>query len=159
MFGYYVMLPVEVVKALLDVAAMFLGLFGVFVVYLLSYYDSRIDKLEKEVEYEKSKLVINIWDNPEEEMKAERDIAIKNAEKKLGNIKAKKGFTANTSLGTFVFFMVALVSSIVTLGLLSADNHGWFLEVVSFSSSATLAALFTGILMVFILIRRIGQEV
>jgi ABC-type multidrug transport system fused ATPase/permease subunit len=158
-FGYYVMFPVEVVKALLDVSAMFLGLFGVFVVYLLSYYDNRIDKLEKEVEYEKDQIVLNIWNKPEEEMKAERDMAIKNVENKLDKIKNIKRSTASMNLFTFACFIVSLVFSIVALGLLSVDSQGWLLEVIQISASATLTSLFVGILLVFNLIRRIGKEI
>jgi ABC-type multidrug transport system fused ATPase/permease subunit len=157
-FGCYVMLPVEIVKALLDVSAMFLGLFGVFVVYLLSYYDSRIDKLEKEIEYEKNTRNLNVWGESDEQ-KVKRATKINAVEKKLAKIKDKKGSTANMSLFTFVCFMVSLVSSIVTLGLLSTNSQGWLLDVIRGSASVTLASLFVGILLVFTLIRRIGKEI
>jgi ABC-type multidrug transport system fused ATPase/permease subunit len=158
-FGCSVMLPVEVVKALLDVAAMLLGFFGVFVVYLLSYYDNRIDKLEKDVEHEKKKIVLNIYDKTEEEMTLERDTTISDVEKRLYRIKNKKGLIVDMSLVTFVCFMGSLSSSLVALGLLSTGSQGWLLYVIQVLSSATLAFLFSGILLVFTLIRRIGKEV
>ncbi len=136
----------NVLQSLIQAEATVLGFLGVVVTYLLTSYDTRLDRLEqqrfdtmKAHEDDKGSL----WGKPYHGY----------IDKKIESIRLKKEDMAKT-LGTNSFFLVAsLILSIVALGMMNSNS-----PLLNFIGTLGLGFFFMGIFGIIVVFIQISQE-
>jgi hypothetical protein len=142
-FGVFIVLSTDSVKTLIEGEATILGFFGLIAVYLLTSYDSRIDKLEEKIQ------------DLEDQNKIKRFKDIQD------NIKIrKKGSTISilTALGCLIvsFFLSLWILSILSINRSNPSVMAYQLSFVASIIASLL--LFIGVFSIFVMIYKIGTE-
>ena len=140
-FGIFLLLSVDALKALIEGIATILGFFGLVAIYLLTSFDSRIDKLEEKI--------LDLDEKDEAKINRFRGIQ--------DNIKTRKKNSMISILTSLGCLFVSLFLSIWILSILSISptNPGVAAVIGIFIASMLL---FIGVFSIFVLFFKIGKE-
>lgn len=153
-FGFITVLSADALKTLIEAEATILGFFGLLVVYALTSYDNRIDKLEERIDECR---------NPTNRILLLSDyIKIRGAyEDRQRNIKKRKEKVTTAmlvSLGSLVF---SFFLSITAYGILTTSGDATQTSRIAIAFPLSFIAsilLFVGILSIFVILFRMGKE-
>lgn len=154
-FGLITVLSADALKTLIEAEATILGFFGLIVVYALTSYDNRIDKLEERIEdcRQNDKLV---------EPALLKGITLSGVyQDRQSKIKRRKQLVTSmmlVSLGSLVFSFFLFITA---YGILTSSGTATQTsrEMVSFPLSLLASMLlFIGILSIFLMLFRMGKE-
>lgn len=142
-YGFVIILSIDAAQALVEAIATILGFFGLIAVYLLTSFDSRIDRLEEKIQ------------DSNDDAKTQHFKTIQ------GKIKTRKGYATIRIITGLCCLFVSLLLSITNLGLLSV-NSGNLTETgyqLAFLITITTSMLlFIGVVDILIMIYSIGNE-
>lgn len=142
-FGFLIIISIDAAKALVDSIATILGFFGLIAVYLLTSYDSRIDRLEEKIQ------------DSYDETKIQRFKTIQL------NIKTRKEYATIRIITGLCCLFVSLLLSIATLGILGVNPENTTQTAYQLAFLITILAsmlLFMGVLDILIMIYSVGKE-
>jgi hypothetical protein len=142
-FGFFIILSTDAVKTLVEAEATILGFFGLIAVYLLTSYDSRIDKLEEKIQ------------DSSDTAKTERFSVIQR------KLKDRKKRATVAILVALISLLLSFFLSIVTLGLLGVNEGQPTETALKIAIPLIIVAsmlLFIGVFSIFLMIYRIGRE-
>lgn len=135
-----VMSSTQMLQSLIQAEATILGFFGIIAAYMLTSYDTRLDRLEKQRFDLEMKGIVNYPKAIE-------------LEKRIEWIKHQKRRTALGMCGLSGFLVMSLVFSIVTLG--TANIHSRIVQDIGLTG---LDLFFAGIAMIILLFYQMSWE-
>jgi uncharacterized membrane protein len=140
-FGIFLLLSSEALKALIEAMATILGFFGLVAIYLLTSYDSRIDKIEEKI------MDLGEW----EEEKVKHFRVIQN------NLKTRKNNSMKPIVSSLCCLFISLFLSILILSILNiSPTDPGIVGVIGIFLVSML--LFIGVLSIVAMIYKIGKE-
>jgi len=141
-FAILAVVDKEMMQALIGAEATILGFFILIVIYGLTSFDTRIDRLEQQ-----------IFDMQTGKTRYHREF-FEYLNKRLENIeKSKKDIVSFSLIGGIILF-ASLLSSILGLGLSRISSNQW----AFFTCLISLLLLFLGIVSVLLIIRDLGKN-
>jgi hypothetical protein len=136
-FGFFIILSVSTIQTLIEAEATILGFFGLMIVYLLTSYDNKIDKIEEK---------LDLADSNKVELLCNR----------LDKIRERKRKACNTILSALFSLIMSFFLSITAMGILNAYSEPAACALVVITIASTF--LFIGISSLFVMVYRIGRE-
>lgn len=131
----------EMMKALIEAEATILGFLVLIVIYGLTSFESRLDRLQQQ-----------IFDVQTGKVKYSREF-FEYLNKRVVNVEDSKKDMAYSGLSAGIILFASLLSSILGLGLSGIPNNQW----AYFSCLISLSLLFFGIILVFWIIHDLGK--
>ena len=142
-FGFLIILSIDAVKTLIEAEATILGFFGLIAVYLLTSYDSRIDKLEEKM------------------LDSQIDVNFENLRSLRERIKDRKRKASISISASLISLLLSFFLSITTLGVLGVNPEQPTQTALQLAIALSVIAstlLFIGVFSILVMIYRIGRE-
>jgi hypothetical protein len=154
-FGLITVLSADALKTLIEAEATILGFFGLIVVYALTAYDNRIDKLEERIEDWQQN------DKPVDLVLLKGIMFSDVYRDRQDKIKKRKQIVTSMMLVSLGSLVISFFLFITAYGILTSSGTTTQIarEMTSFPLSlAASMLLFVGILSIFMMLFRMGKE-
>jgi hypothetical protein len=154
LFGLVASISADMLKALIEAQATILGFYGLIVIYALTSFDGRIDRLERQMfELNKEIRVMDL-----EDLKKYGSLEkYKDMTRILSNVEKLKRRTVGSALFNGILLIGSLLTSILGLGFLGIPDNP-FGEVVFGLSVFSVMLFFFSIGLIFLMIYDLAKS-